>query len=404
MIAKYLVPAVAVIGSAAAQCTQSTATINSPADATALASACRTFNGNILVNTGAQGVVDFSGLGQVKGDFIAEHDGLLTGLSSSTLNSITGAFRLTNLTGLSSLAFTSLNSVGSISWTALTALDTLTFGTPGVSKAKSIVISDTFLSSLDGIDVTSLEDLDINNNHRLTKWDSPLTNLSNTMNFLANGNGFEVSFNQLTWIANMTINNVTSFAVPALQTVNGSASFGSNQFVSFSAPNLTSTKSGNLGFVGNNLLKNVTFPQLTSLAGALLIANNTALDTIDGFPKLKTVGGAVKLRGNFSEIDFPALNDVKGAFDISSTNDISAACDKFQKLAPSKQGGGGQIQGVYHCESNNAKANDDTGGNTSSSGTTGGSGTSKGGNSATGVAVNAAMLGLAVVGGLVALL
>lgn len=237
----------------------------------------------------------------MKGDFIAEHAGFLTGLSSSTLNSITGAFQLTNLTGLSSLAFTSLNSVGSISWTALTALDTLTFGTPGVSAAKSIVISDTFLSSLDGIDVTSLEDLDINNNHRLTKWDSPLSNLSNTMNFLANGNGFEVSFNKLTWIANMTINNVTSFDIPALQIVNGSASFGSNQFTSFSAPNLTSTKSGNLNFVGNNLLTNVTFPQLTSLGGALLIANNTALGIVNGFPKLKTVGGAVKLRGNFSE-------------------------------------------------------------------------------------------------------
>jgi hypothetical protein len=105
-------------------------------------------------------------------------------------------------------------------------------------------------------------------------------------------------------------------------------------------------------------------------------------------------------------IEFPSLNDVKGAFDISSTNDISAACDSFQKLAPTKQGGGNQIQGIYHCESNNAQANSDTGGNTSTSGTTGGGsgGSGKGGNSAAGVAVNAAMLGLAVVGGLVALL
>jgi hypothetical protein len=286
---------------AIAQCTQSTATINSPADATALATACKTFNGNILVNTGAQGVVDFNGLGQVKGDFVAEAAGFLTGLSSATLNSITGEFRLSNLTGLSSLAFTSLNSVGSIKWQALTALDTLTFGTPGITSAKDIIISDTFLSSLDGIDVTSLQNLDINNNHRLNKWDSPLANLSNVMNFLANGKDMEVSFNSLTWIANMTIHNVTSFTVPALQTVNGSATFDSNQLVSFSAPNLTSTKSGNINFISNNALQNVTFPQLTSLGGALLIANNTALNKINGFPKLKTVGGAVKLRGNFSE-------------------------------------------------------------------------------------------------------
>lgn len=282
-------------------CTQSTATVNSPADATQLASSCKTFNGDILVNTGAGGVVDFSGMDQVNGDFIAQNNGGLTGLSSSTLNSISGQFLLNNLTGLSTLAFTSLSSVGSISWNALTALDTLTFGTPGVQTAKSIVISDTFLSSLEGIDVMSLQDLDINNNHRLVEWNSSLTNLSNTMNFLANGQGFQLAFNQLTWIANMTINNVTSFSVPALQTVNGSASFGSNSFESFSAPNLTSTLTGDLDFVSNNNLKNVSFPQLTSIGGALLIANNTELDDVNGFPKLKTVFGAIKLRGNFSE-------------------------------------------------------------------------------------------------------
>ena len=237
----------------------------------------------------------------MKGDFIAEHNGRLTGLSSSSLNSVSGEFRLTNLTGLSSLAFTSLSSVGSISWTSLNALDSLTFGEPGIEKAKSVVISDTFLSSLDGIDITTLSDLDINNNHRLSTWDSKLTNLTNTMNFLANGNNFTVSMDHLTWIANMTVNNVTSFSVPALQVVNGSASFGSNQFTSFSAPNLTSTTSGNINFVGNPKLTNVTFPQLTKIGGALLIANNTALEEVDGFPKLKTVSGAIKLRGNFSE-------------------------------------------------------------------------------------------------------
>lgn len=284
-----------------AQCTSSTATINSAAEATALASACKTFNGNIFINTGATGPLAFEGLGQVKGDFVAEHNGALTGLSSSTLNTITGAFKLSNLTGLSNLAFTSLDTVGSISWVALTALDTLTFGTPGITKANSVVISDTFLSTLDGIDVTSVTDLDINNNHRLTKWDSPLANLSSTMNFLANGADMTVSFNKLVWAAEMSINNITEFNVPALQTVNGSAAFGSNQFTSFSAPNLTSTKTGDISFVGNNKLQNITFPQLTTVGGALLIANNTALTTVNGFNKLKTIGGAIKLRGNFSE-------------------------------------------------------------------------------------------------------
>jgi hypothetical protein len=105
-------------------------------------------------------------------------------------------------------------------------------------------------------------------------------------------------------------------------------------------------------------------------------------------------------------VSFDALNDVKGAFDLSSTNDISKVCDKFQELSSSKQGGGGQIQGVYHCESNNSLANSDTGGNTSSTGTTGGGSSSSGDDdsAASGLVANAAMISLAVVGGLIALL
>jgi hypothetical protein len=328
MIAKYLVPAVAVIGSAAgkllappdltkvgfrsspygslltyvvaiAQCTSATATINSNAQATQLAGQCKTFNGNILVSTDATGTIDFSGLGQVKGDFIAESAGALNELTSTTLNSITGVFHLRNLTALASLRFPSLDSVGSIDWQSLSVLDKLTFGTPGITKATDIKISDTFLSSLDGIDVQSLRSLDLNNNFRLETLNSPLTNLSWTMNFLANHREMKVSFPSLTWAANMTISNVTTFELPALQTVNGSAIFTSNKAVSFAAPNVTSV--GTINFISNNNLKNISFPQLASIAGGIVIANNTLLPKIDGFPKLKTIGGDVKLRGNFSE-------------------------------------------------------------------------------------------------------
>lgn len=401
MIAKYILPAVAVIGSAAAQCTAATTTINAPADATNLASQCKTFNGNILVSETASGIIDLTGISQIKGDLKALDNGVITSLSSSTLSSISGAFELANLTGLSTLAFTGLSSVGTLSWKSLSALDTLTFGTPGLSTANSVVISDTFLSSLDGIDVTAVQTLDINNNRRLTKLTSKLSTLSNIFNLQANGLDLAVSMPNLIWIANMTVNNVSSFEVPRLTTVNGSARFDSNYFTSFSAPNLTSTKSGDISFIGNAALTNISVPQLTTIGGGLLIANNTALSKVDGFGKLKTIGGAVKLRGNFTSVSFPSLNDVKGAFDISSTNDIQSSCDAFKKLAPTKQGGGGQIQGVFACTSNNQNANSDTGGNTSTTG----SGTgSNNGSSASGIAINTALLGLTLVGGFAALL
>jgi len=88
-------------------------------------------------------------------------------------------------------------------------------------------------------------------------------------------------------------------------------------------------------------------------------------------------------------IDFPKLNDVKGAFDVISTKDIKSSCDKFSQLSSS--GGGGQIQGSFTCDSNNANANQDT-----SSGSGGGSGN---GNSAAGIAINmASVLGLTLLG------
>jgi hypothetical protein len=408
MFAKYLVPAVAVLGAVSAQssCTKETFTVNSAADATTLGSSCKTVKGNVVVSKDASGTVDFGSLEQINGDFTVENAGLLTGLTGSSLASISGTFALHNLTGLSTLGFTSLSSVGSLDWNTLSSLDTLTFGTPGIQTAKSIVIGDTFLSSLEGIDVTSLEQLNINNCHRLQTLSLPITHLSDVLSLSFNGaaNNLAVSLPKLTWIANISASDTLSFDVPALKTVNGSLRFDKNLFTTFSAPNLTAVQSGDISFVSNNGLTNITFPQLTSMGGGLLIANNTKLDEINGFNKLKTVGGAVKLRGNFTDVEFPALNDVKGAFDLSSTNDISAACDAFQKLSPSKQGGGGQIQGVYHCQSNNSLANTDTGGNTSSTGTTGGGSGGKDDSAASGLAANAAMISLAVIGGLVALL
>ena len=207
---------------------------------------------------------------------------------------------MTNLTLLSNLGFQALNSVGSIGWRSLPALGQLNFGDVGVTTAKTVEISDTFLSTLDGIDLRTVQTLNINNNNRLTEFTSQLGNLSNILNIQANGRFLKVNLPNLIWIANMTIANVSSFEVPSLQVVNGSARFDSNFFSSFFAPNLTATKSGDVSFVGNANLTNITAPVMTSIGGGLLIANNTALSRIDGFPKVKTIFGAVKLRGNFT--------------------------------------------------------------------------------------------------------
>lgn len=395
MFTKLILPALAAIGSVAAQsatCTVSTTTIHSQAEATGLAG-CKTVKGTVLIAPDAGAIIDISGPSRITGDLKVLNNGVIESFKSNDLTIVEGAFTMQNVTRLSSFNFPSLQKVKTLSWQTLNALDTVSVGPPGLTEAEEVTISDTFLSTLDGIDVTSVKKMDINNNRRLTDFTTQLGNLSDNLNIQANGLQLKVNMPKLIWIANMTIANVTSFSVPSLTVINGSAGFDSNYFTSFLAPNLTSTKSGTVAFVGNPNLKNVTFPKLTSLGGALLIANNTALGEVSGFPVLKTVGGAIKLRGSFTKVEFPALNDVKGAFDISSTGDIQSSCDNFKKLA--KQGGGGQIQGTFSCTSHNENANEDTGTGTSGSG----SGDKKD-DAASGVVLNTALLGLAAVVGI----
>ncbi|CAK7239809.1 MAG: cell wall protein Ecm33 [Sporothrix thermara] len=379
-------------------CKQTTFTINSQADISNLLS-CTTLTGDVVIGNQTDATLDFTGIKVIDGDLTLLNNNLVSTLKSDTTTKISGAFHLQNLTTLSTLAFTELTSVGSIEWVSLTAIDVLTF-TAGIKTADSIVVSDTFLSNLDGLDVASASTININNNRRLVSYTSSLGNLTNLLNINANGLNLEVSFPELTWIANMTISNVSSFSIPSLKTVNGSMRFDSNFFTSFNAPNLTSTTSGDISFVSNAQLTNISLPQLTSIGGGFLIANNTAQGKIDGFGKLKTVGGAVNMRGNFTDIELPSLKDVKGAFDIVSTGDISDDCTAFKKLAPSSQGGNGDIQGTFTCQSNNAHANSDTNptstGSASSSSSTGSSSSSDSDSAAAGFSVNSlAVLGLA---------
>ncbi|KAK4121327.1 hypothetical protein N657DRAFT_577959 [Parathielavia appendiculata] len=396
MFVKHLLPAFVAIGSVAAQSTctveESTTTVNSQADATKLAS-CDVVDGSVVIGTDTGARIDISGPKEITGSLEVLDNGVLETLTSSDLEKIGGAFTMRNVTLLTALDFSKLTQVQSLNWQSLNRIATLRLGP--ISQAEEVTISDTFLDKLDGIDLESVRKLDINNNMRLQKFTTQLKDLSDSLNIQANGIGLNVSFPNLVWIANMTIANVTDFSVPSLEVVNGSARFDSNYFESFSAPNLTHTESGDISFVGNGELKNMTFPKLTTIGGGLLIANNTGLDKVDFFPELQTVGGAVKLRGNFTEVDFPALEDVKGAFDVSSTADIQSSCDNLLKKAPQNQGGDGKIQGTFSCTGLNENANEDTDSEPTGDGdVTGSNGGDDKGSGAAGVTFNAALFGL----------
>jgi hypothetical protein len=364
MYSKQAISAIAAFGMVSGvvgqgvSCEDPTATIASPADATEVAN-CRDFEGSILISDEAGPTINLDGLTEVGGDLIAENNELLADLSSSTLRTIGGSFRLHNLIGLVTLEFPSLGAARDIDFATLTKLAQIGFGSDGITEAETVIIADTTIDSIDGINVESLQSLNLNNNKRLTRYTSSMRDLSNT--FIVNNNGlnFTMELPELVWIANMTVGNVTQFSAPSLETVNGSMYFDSNFFTSFSMPNLTEVDSGSLSFVSNSDLANLTFPALERVGGGLTIANNTELGAVDGFPELTNIGGAIALRGSFTSAELPSLEDVIGGYDVQTTARLDeATCSGF-----ADQKSSGVIQGPeIACQGDTDDANSDTSG------------------------------------------
>ncbi|PBP21697.1 GPI-anchored cell wall organization protein ecm33 [Diplocarpon rosae] len=401
MFAQILLPTLALLSAAAAQtpsaCSGPTATINSQADV-AQYTDCSTLSGSLVIGSAASGTIDISGIEEIEGNLTSMNAGNLVSLSSSSLKSIGGDFNLFNLTLLSTLQFNALTSVKTITWIALPALPTLTFGGP-VSEADSVTISNTFLSTLTGINLETVGVLQIDNNNNLKQFDTQIANITDHLDINANGNQLAVTFPNLIWAANLTFRNVSSVKIPSLANVNGSLGFYGNYMESISAPNLTSignfaTGSGSLAIVANGKLANITFPVLKTVGGANQIANNTALHSIE-FPALTSVGGAIDFSGNFTTPELPKLENVKGGFNIQSQQAVD--CSGFESQSGGK---GSVIQGTFICKTTATTTTLDGSDGSSSSGAS--STSTK--NAAVSYGVADAVAGLSVIGGLLQML
>ncbi|KAH7148653.1 hypothetical protein EDB81DRAFT_759034 [Dactylonectria macrodidyma] len=314
---------------------------------------CDVVDADIIIDSDLSGSVVIDGPKQLKGDFIVNNASGLISLTSTTINAISGTFELQNLELLSTLEMASLKSVGEIEMIKLPQLSSLNFGTEGVTKMNSIRITDTFISDLSGLSVATVTNFQIDNNKRMTTFDSDLVNITGSLIINNNGNDMEITMDKLELAAEIQISNVKSFSAPALTTITKSIKFDKNpEFKTFSAPNVT-TITDDVSFINNKKLTNVSMPLLTKIEGGFTIQNNTAMEAIDGFPLLESVSGAIILRGSFEKVELPSLNDVKGSVTVSSTTDISDFCDFFDELESSDA-----IQGSMNCTSNNEEANE----------------------------------------------
>ena len=295
---------------ATAQCKNSaTTTITASADASALAS-CTTYSGSVAIPTGLSVPTDqnghqelsIDGVQVITGNLTVTNAIMLASLSFGSLQSI-GGFELGGLTVLSELSMPQITKVNQLNFTALPALQQLSFGGTGITQASSILITNTGLSSLQGIN--NLQEVDVfnvNNNPSLQNISLQVTSIKNSLDIEANDGyvtGLQTSFPLLETAQNMTFRNCSSVSLPSLANVSEDLGFYGNTMQFFAAPNLTTC--GGLIFVDNTDLTNISLPLLTSINASYQIANNTQLKIINGFQKLSIIGGALDFNGNFTE-------------------------------------------------------------------------------------------------------
>ncbi|KAK5094457.1 cell wall protein Ecm33 [Exophiala xenobiotica] len=363
MAARFFLPALALVGSALAQCDGPEITINSSEDASQISS-CETYDGDVIISSEASGQLSLDGVERISGDLRCTNASQLTAISADKLSQIGGIFDLEELQIMSSLQMSALVGVNQIKWIALPALQSLNFA-QGVAKANQVYISNTGLTDLAGIELEQVASMDINNNQYLKTINvNGLTNVTQSLSFSANGMNLEIEFPNLVNAANLTFRNVSSISMPSLSEVPGSMGFYSNAFESFAAPNLTST--GNtIAFVDSPSLTNISFPMLETIGGGVIIANNTELTSLTGaFDSLETIDGDINFYGTFEAVSFKALTDVKGASTIYTSSSNTSICDLFNSAKKNQV-----IKGKVTCvtESDNTAGN----GSSSSSGSSG---------------------------------
>lgn len=239
-----------------------------------------------------------NGIGEIDGNLIAEGATDLVALQGESLSTITGSMRLTGLTILSTLSFPALVKVDALEWTTLPSLDSLNFNGP-VSQANRIFITDTHLTSLDGINLEQVKSFEVTNNAYLRTISTQVGNITEALIINNNGLNLTLDFPNLIWAMNMTVRNVSKLSIPSLQSINSTFGVYGSYMESVMAPNLTKV-GGDVAYVADAALTNISMPLLKSIGGGLLIANCSSLESIDGFASLEKTG-AINISGNFTE-------------------------------------------------------------------------------------------------------
>lgn len=309
------------------QCSQGSYEISSESQLAELYQ-CDDIIGSVHIQNYHGSTLDTGDIKTISGDFVISNASNLVRINTPKLAVIGGKFKLNELTSLTSVNSPFLNNVGIVEWKVLPILSTVNFDY-GIKKVKSITISDTSLIAFNGFDSEILDTLNINNNRFLESISTGLKGINEKLSISANARNIVVSFPKLEYANNITIRDVSSLDFSNIHAVNKSLELINNNFQSVKFPKLKSV-GGTLSLIENWNLKDVEFNQIEDISGGLMLINNTYLNKLNFFPKLTSIGGAIKFVGDFRDASFSKLKVIKGSALIDTASN-GFDCSKWTR-------------------------------------------------------------------------
>lgn len=310
------------LASVTAQDCRSDIKVENQADLDAIA-ACPQFYGNIDITS--QGVKPLVLNGVQSVSSISVVDSRINSFSAPSLAEVKNGLTFERLTYLYSLNMPNLTKIGSLRLQTLPELRKLGFD-KGIESCSEIVVADTYLQSLDGLNASQVTSFNINNNRNIKIINVGLKSVSNMLDISFNSDKVNVTFPNLETVNNASFRFCGAVNMPQLKAVKERLAFVNNSIREISCPSLQQI-GGDMSIVSNSKLETVSFPELSQINGALIVANNTQLHTIDGFPNIRVIRGTLDMFGSFDRASMENLERVEGDVTIESTEEFD--CHDF---------------------------------------------------------------------------
>lgn len=302
---------------------------------------CLVISGSVHISDFDVDTMYLGAINEIKGDLTVKNSSALIRLNAPNLSLVGGKLELNTLNSLTSLSFPKLETVETLKWQVLPILTFVNLDR-GIKNINSVIMSDTSLTGFGGFNVETLKVLNINNNRFLENVESTVTEVTENLVIAANANNIKVSLPNLAWAKQLTIKDVESLDLESLQIVEKNADFSHNKFQELNLPNLKST-GHTLSIIKNKYLNDVYFDKLSEVGGGFMIIDNEKLKSLDFFPELRSVGGAIEFHGDITSNHFNNLKIIKGSAIMKSSSEMFD-CSDWMKNEVARVVRGGKVE------------------------------------------------------------